>query len=388
MPSHPFRDRAAIAGVGWTEYSKWSGVSTLTLALRAIAAALDDAGLRPSDLDGVACHRVFDSVQSVVVAKSLGMKDMRYHLDLFGGGSTSASVIASAAMAVATGMADCVVCWRAVNARSEFRMGGTGRAAPDTVEFQYQTPYGFATPPQQFAMAARAYMDTYGLKHEDFGRVAVTQRQHAMENERAMMRKPLTMDDYLASRWIVEPLRLFDCCLETDAAVALIVTTPERARDLRQPPVLVSGATFGSGHNLYSNGMGDITTTAAAAMSPRLYEMAGVGPDDIDVAEIYDAFTFLVPLQLEDYGFCKKGEGAGFMADGNTALGGAMPVNTHGGHLSEGYVHGLNHMAEAGSQLRGNCGSRQVPNAEVALSTGQCGYVAGSTSAAILRVDS
>ena len=388
MAAHAFRDRAAIAGVGWTEYSKWSGVSTLTLALRAIAAALEDAGLSQSDLDGVACHRVFDSVQSVVVAKSLGIEDMRFHLDLFGGGSTSASVVASAAMAVATGMAECVVCWRAVNARSEFRMGGTGRAAPDTVEFQYQTPYGFATPPQQFAMAARAYTDTYGLKHEDFGRVAVTQRRHAMENERAMMRKPLTMDDYLASRWIVEPLRLFDCCLETDAAVALIVTTPERARDLRQPPVLVSGATFGSGHNLYSNSMGDLTTTAAAAMAPRLFSMAGVGPGDIDVAEIYDAFTFLVPLQLEDYGFCGKGDGPGFMADGRTALGGDMPVNTHGGHLSEGYVHGLNHMAEAVSQLRHQAGSRQVPGAEVALSTGQCGYVAGSTSAAILRRDS
>src|SRR5436190_11499719 len=388
MAAHAFRDRAAIAGVGWTEYSKWSGVSTLTLALRAIAAALEDAGLKQSDLDGVAFHGVFVSVPSGVVAKSLGIKDMRYHLDLFGGGSTSASVVASAAMAVATGMAECVVCWRAVNARSEFRMGGTGRAAPDTVEFQYQTPYGFATPPQQFAMAARAYMDTYGLKSEDFGRVAVTQRQHAMENERAMMRKPLTMEDYLASRWIVEPLRLFDCCLETDAAVALIITTPDRARDLRQPPVLVSGATFGSGHNLYSNGMGDLTTTAAAAMAPRLFAMAGVGPGDIDVAEIYDAFTFLVPLQLEDYGFCGKGEAPGFMADGRTALGGSMPVNTHGGHLSEGYVHGLNHMAEAVSQLRHQAGSRQVPGAEVALSTGQCGYVAGSTSAAILRRDS
>src|SRR5207248_9260767 len=134
---------------------------------------------------------------AVVVAQSLGVAGMRCHLDLVGGGSTSAPVVGSAAMAVATGMAETVVCWRAINARSEFRMGGTGRAAPDTVEFQYQTPYGFATPPQQFAMAARAYMDTYGLKSEDFGRVAVTQRQHAMENERAMMRKPLTLADYL-----------------------------------------------------------------------------------------------------------------------------------------------------------------------------------------------
>src|SRR5439155_19152230 len=191
------RDAAAIAGVGYTEYSKNSGVSTLALALRAIRAALDDAGLTIADVDGVACHRVGDSVQAALVAQSLGVRDLRYHLDLFGGGSTSASVVASAAMAVATGMAECVVCWRAINARSEFRMGGTGRATPDTVEFQYQAPYGYMTPPQQFAMVARAYMHEFGVTAEDLGRVAVTQRAHAAQNERAMMRTPLTMDDYL-----------------------------------------------------------------------------------------------------------------------------------------------------------------------------------------------
>jgi len=163
------------------------------------------------------------------------------------------------------------------------------------------------------------------------------------------------------------------------------VTSAERAKDLARTPVLISGATFGSGQNLYSNGQGDLTRSAAADMSPRLYAQAGLGPQDIDVAEFYDAFTFLVPLQLEDYGFCAKGEGPALMATGDTAIGGRLPVNTHGGHLSEGYVHGLNHMAEAVSQLRGDCGTRQTPNAEVALSTGQCGYVAGSTSAVILR---
>src|SRR4051812_33229195 len=387
MTAHPFRDRVAIVGVGATPYSKDSGVSTLTLALRAIVAALADAGLTVGDVDGVACHRVGDSAPASIVAESLGVADLHFFSDQFGGGSTSHAVVGAAATVVATGQAECVVCWRAVNARSEFRMGGTGRPLPDQLEFQYQAPYGYATPPQQFAMVAREYMNTYGATAEDFGAVAIAQRWYAQRNERALMRAPLTMEDYLASRWIVEPLRLYDCCLETDAAVAVVVTTPERARDLRQPPVLVSGATFGSGHNLYSNGMGDITTTAAAAMAPRLFSMAGVGPGDIDVAEIYDAFTFLVPLQLEDYGFCAKGEGPAFMADGRTALGGAMPVNTHGGHLSEGYVHGLNHMAEAVSQLRHQAGSRQVPGAEVALSTGQCGYVAGSTSAAILRRD-
>ncbi len=385
MTEHPLRDRAAIVGVGYTEFSKNSGVSTLALALRAVAAAVADAGLSVRDVDGVACHRVGDSAQAVLVAHSLGIQDLRFHYDLFGGGSASAGVLGAAAMAVATGQAECVMCWRAINARSEWRMGGTGRAAPDTPEFQYQVPYGHFTPPQHFAMYARAYLDAFGVRAEDLGRVAIQQRANAAMSERAMMRTPLTMEDYLASRWIVEPFRLYDCCLETDAAVALVVTSAARARDLAQVPVLISGATYGGGHTWFSNHRGDWTTTAAAAMSRRLYEMAGVGPDDVDVAELYDAFTPLVLLQLEDYGFCAKGEAAGLVADGATALGGRLPVNTHGGHLSEGYVHGLNHAAEAVNQLRWACGDRQVPGAEVALSTGQPGYVAGSTSAVILR---
>jgi acetyl-CoA acetyltransferase len=234
-------------------------------------------------------------------------------------------------------------------------------------------------------MFARAYMDAYGVGAEDLGRIAIQQRANAALSPRAMMRAPLTMEDYLASRWIVEPFRLFDCCLETDAAVALVVTSAERARDLAQVPVLISGATYGSGHTWYSNHRADWTTTAAAVMSKRLYAMAGLGPGDVDVAELYDAFTPLVLLQLEDYGFCAKGEAAALVAGGTTALGGRLPVNTHGGHLSEGYVHGLNHAIEAVSQLRWAAGDRQVPGAEVALSTGQPGYVAGSSSAVILR---
>jgi acetyl-CoA acetyltransferase len=379
------RDRAAIVGVGWTEYSKNSGVSTLTLALRAIVAALEDAGLVPGDADGVACHRVGDSAAAFAVAQSLGIRDLRYHLDQFGGGSNSAGVVGMAAMAVASGTAECVVCWRAINARSEHRMGGTGRAPLIEGEFQYQAPYGFATPPQQFAMYTRAYLDAYGVHPEALGQVAVAQRAWAVQNERAMMRAPLTLDDYLASRWIVEPLRLLDCCLETDAAVALVVTSADRAAHLRQVPVLVSGAAFGGGHTLYSNGHHDLTTTAAADMAPRLFASAGVKPSDIDVLELYDAFTPLVLLQLEDYGFCSKGEAAELIASGCTAPGGSLPVNTHGGHLSEGYVHGLNHVAEAVSQLRWDAGPRQVRGAELALTTGQPGFVAGTSSALVLR---
>jgi acetyl-CoA acetyltransferase len=380
-----FRDQTAIVGVGYTSFSKASGVTTLTLALRAIAAALEDAGLKASDVDGLATFRVGDSVLPMVVAQSLGVRDLRFHLDQFGGGSVSHALVGQAALALHAGVADTIVAYRALNARSGFRMGGTGRPLVDAVETQYQAPYGYFTPPQQFAMAARAHMARYGTKAEHFGRIAVNQREFARDNERAMMRGPMTLDDYLAARYVVEPFRLFDCCLETDGAVALVLTRSDRAKDLRQKPVLIRGAAWGGGQTLYSNRIWDTNRTAAADMAPRLYAMAGIGPEDFDLAELYDCFTYSVLVQLEDYGFCKKGEAGDFLESGATARGGSLPVNTHGGFLSEGYVHGLNHVAEAVSQLRHTAGARQVPDAELALSTAQPGYVAGSTAALVLR---
>jgi acetyl-CoA acetyltransferase len=379
------RDRVAIVGVGWTELSKDSGVSTLTLGCRAILAALADAGLRPDEIDGVATHRVGDSVLPAVLAQALGIRDLRWYLDQFGGGSTSHAVVGQAALAIHAGLAKTVVCYRAINARSEFRMGGSGRPPVDAVETQYQAPYGHFAPPQLFAMAAREHMLRYGTTHEQLGAVAVAQRAFAVHNERALMRKPITLDDYLASRFVVEPFRLLDCCLETDGAVALVLVGAERAADLRRRPVLVRGAAWGSGFTLYSNRQPDPTVTPAAAMADRLWSQAGVGPAEIDVAELYDCFTYTVLVQLEDYGFCRKGEGGPFVASGATRLGGSLPVNTHGGFLSEGYVHGLNHVAEAVSQLRGDAGPRQVEGAELALSTSQPGYVSGNTSALVLR---
>lgn len=264
-------------------------------------------------------------------------------------------------------------------------MGGTGRGVPVSPEVQYQAPYGYVAPPQQFAMYARAHMLRYGTRAEHFGRLAVTQRANAVKNPRALMRTPITLDDYLSSRWIAEPFRLLDCCLETDGACAVVVTTAERARSLRRPPVLISGAAWGGGTSHLSGGGADPTVTAAAALAPRLYAQAGLGPGEVDVAELYDCFTYSVIVQLEDYGFCAKGEGGPYVESGATALDGPLPVNTHGGFLSEGYVHGLNHVAEAVSQLRGDAGDRQVPGAEVALSTSQPGYILPATSALILR---
>ena len=379
------RDQAAIAGVGWAGYSKDSGVSTLTLALRAIRAALDDAGLGHAEVDGVATHGVGDSTPATVVAAALGLREVRFIMDQVGGGGLSATAIGHAAMAVALGQANAVVVWRALNARSEFRMGGTGRAAPALAEFQYQVPYGYLAPPQQFAMVARAYLETGRVNEKVLGTVAVIQRAYAQRNPRAMMRTPITMEDYLASPWVAEPLRRLDCCLESDAAVALVVTSTARAAALRQPAVLISGFATGGGITLYNAGRTALIPSAARDLAPRLYASAGIGPGDVDIAELYDAFTFLVPLQLEDYGLVPAGGVGPFILDGGTGPGGRLPVNTHGGHLSEGYVHGLNHVAEAVTQLRGTAEDRQVPGAAVALVSSQPGYVGGATSALILR---
>ena len=384
MAADRFRDRAAIAGVGYAPFSRDSGVSTLTLAVDAITAAVTDAGLDLDDVDGLATHRIGDSTPPWVVAPTLGLDDVTWYLDQFGGGSVSHAVVGQAAAACALGLADVIVCYRAINARSEFRMGATGRGPSPIYDAQYQAPAGYFAPPQQFAMMARAHMLKYGTTTEQFGQVAVQQRANAVLNPRALSRRPITLADHAASRWVVEPFRLLDCCLETDAACAVVVTSAERARDLRRPAVSISAAAWGGGHTFLNEGRRDLTATGAAALAPRLYAMAGIGPADIDLAELYDCFTYSVLVQLEDYGFCAKGEGGPFVASGATALGGALPVNTHGGFLSEGYVHGINHLAEAVQQLRGEAGERQVPGAEVALSTSQPGYVMGSTSALIL----
>ena len=364
------RDQTAIVGVGYTPFSKNSGVTTLTLALRAIAAALEDAGLSSKDVDGLATFRVGDSVLPMVVAQSLGIRDLRFHLDQFGGGSVSHAIVGQAALALHAGVAETIVVYRALNARSGFRMGGTGRPLVDAVETQYQAPYGYFTPPQQFAMAARAHMDRYGTKPEHLGQIAVQQRAFARDNERAMMRAPMTMSDYLAARYVVEPFRLFDCCLETDGAVALVLTRAERARDLRQTPVLIRGAAWGGGQTLYSNQIEDTNRTAAADMAPRLYAMAGVGPSDFDLAELYDCFTYSVLVQLEDYGFCKKGEGGKLVEEGRTRVDGDIPINPSGGLKSFGHpigASGVRMIYECVQQLRGACGERQVKNAELGL---------------------
>jgi acetyl-CoA acetyltransferase len=226
----------------------------------------------------------------------------------------------------------------------------------------------------------------YGTTHEDFGRIAILSRNHALDNERAMMRdRPLTMDDYLASRWIVEPFRKFDCCLETDGAVAVVVVSAERARDLPHRPVLVQGAAWGGGVTIVNNGHTDLSDSPAKPIAARLYALAGVGPSDIEFAELYDCFTYNVLSQIEGYGFAEPGGVPPMLADGAfDRRSGSLPINTHGGLLSEGYIHGMNHVYEAVQQIRGDAGHRQVERHDIALVTGQLGYVSGYSSAVVL----
>ena len=379
------RGQSAIVGIGCTEYSKDSGVGVFTLAARAVKAAVADAGLELCDVDGLATFGPNDSISPNMLAPALGI-DMTYYVDQWLGGSVSLSIVGQAALAVSAGVADCVVCYRALNGRSEVRLNGGGAARMRVPwDMPFKMAGGVMAPSQEIAMAARAHMERYGTTNEDLGRIAVLSRTNALDNERAMMRKPMTMDDYLESRWIVEPFRMFDCCLETDGAAAVVVTTAERAEDLPHRPVLIQGAAWGGGVNVVNNGHTDLAESPARLIAPRLFDAAGLGPSDVDFAELYDCFTYNVLSQIEGYGFAEPGGVPAMLADGAfDRATGSLPVNTHGGLLSEGYIHGINHVYEAVEQIRGDAGHRQVENHDVALVTGQLGYVSGYSSAAVL----
>jgi acetyl-CoA acetyltransferase len=386
-PSRFPRGHAAIVGIGCTEYSRDSGVSVFNLAAHAITNAVTDAGLELSDIDGLVTFGPNDSIPPNMLAQGLGIKSMSFFLDHFLGGSVSISTVGQAAIAVSAGVADCVVVYRSLNGRSELRMNGSG--APrmrQPWDMPYKVSAGYIAPSQEIAMAARAHMLRYGTTNEDFGRIAIMSRNHALDNERAMMRTPMTMDEYLESRWIVDPFRKYDCCLETDGAAAIVIVPADRAKDLPHRPVVVEGAAWGGGVTIVNNDFDDISTSPATPLAERLYASAGMGPGDIDFAEMYDCFTYSVLSQLEGYGFAEPGEVPGMLADGAfDRATGSLPVNTHGGLMSEAYIHGINHVYEAVEQIRGDAGVRQVTDHDVALVTGQVGYVSGYSSAVILK---
>jgi acetyl-CoA acetyltransferase len=312
---------------------------------------------------------------------------MSYYVDQYLGGSVSMSIIGQAAMAVSAGLADCVVAYRALNGRSEQRKNGStvGAGSKMPWDIPFKLSPGAVSPAQEFGMIARTHMEKYGTTNEDFGRLAVMSRNHAVDNERAMMRQPITLDDYLSSPWIADPFRKLDCCLESDGAAAVVIVSAERAKDLPHRAALIQGAAWGGGVNIVNNGVVDLSETPALVISKRLYGNSGMGAKDIDFAELYDCFTYTLLSQIEGYGLAEIGGVPDKVFDGAyDRATGSTPVNTHGGLLSEAYIHGMNHLYEAVQQIRGDAGHRQVAKHDVALVTGQVGYLSGYSSAIML----
>ena len=380
---------AAIVGIGATDFSRDSGRSELRLAVEAVRAALADAGLAPEQVDGLVTFTM-DTNAEIAVAREIGAGELTFFSQIGYGGGAACATVQQAAMAVSTGIANVVVCYRAMNERSGHRFGQVSRAAASAptssgVDNSWHYPMGLATPAATVAMAARRYMHTYGATSEDFGRVAVADRRHAATNPLARYhRAPITLAEHQASRWISEPLRLLDCCQETDGAVAVVVTTVERARELPNRPAVISAAAQGSGPQQYvmnSYYRDELTGLPEMGVVARqLWRQSGFAPADVRTAVLYDHFTPYVLMQLEELGFCAPGEARHFIAGGAIEIGGRLPVNPHGGQLGEAYIHGMNGIAEAVRQVRGTS-VNQIPGAGPVLVTAGTGV---PTSALIL----
>jgi acetyl-CoA acetyltransferase len=370
---------AAIAGIGQTEFSKESGRTELQLACECVLAALDDAGLAAADVDGLVTFTL-DSSDEMEVARNLGMDRLSMFARIPYGGGASAATVMQAAMAVATGTAEVVVCYRALNERSGLRFGNIGGAMAGALPLwlSWYAPYGLLSPAGWVGLHARRYMEAYGVTNEDFGRIAVVDRMHAATNPAAWFHeRPITIEDHQASRWIVEPvLRLLDCCQESDGGVALVVTSAARARDLRHPPAVIAAAAQGAsadGEMMTSYYRDDLTgLPEMGVVGDQLWGQSGLTPSDVSTAFLYDHFTPFVLMQLEELGFCGRGEAKDFATVERLSLGGELPINTAGGLLGEAYIHGMNGIAECVRQLRGTA-VNQGPDVEHVLVTAGTG---------------
>jgi acetyl-CoA acetyltransferase len=383
---------AAIAGIGATEFSKDSGRSEMSLACESVLAAITDAGLVPADVDGMVTYSA-DNNPDIEIARHLGMGSLRHFSRVHYGGGAACATVVLAAMAVATGVADVVVCYRAFNERSGRRFGAgvqdiPNAATAERAQFSWTSPFGLLTPASWVAMVAQRYMHLTGTTSEDFGRVAVADRKHAATNPAAWFHgQPITLEDHQASRFIVEPLHLLDCCQESDGGQALVITSLERARDLPQPPAVVVAGAQGAGRDqwtmtsFYRDDIGQLPEMKVVA--DELWSSSGLGPPDIQTAILYDHFTPYVLMQLEEFGFCARGEAKDFVRDGAIELGGRLPLNPHGGQLGEAYIHGMNGIAEGVRQVRGTS-VNAVADVEHVLVTAGTGV---PTSGLILGVD-
>lgn len=381
MQSTPLSGRAAIVGLGATEFSKNSGRTELRLAMEATLQALEDAGIAPEEVDGFSSYSV-DKVPEYEIARLLGAKEVSFFSQIPHGGGAACAPVLHAAMAVATGVARTVVVYRAMNERSWYRFGSGSYGFASTpifenVNYGWYMPHGFHTPAAWVGMFARRYMHRWGATSEDFGRVSVAARDFAATNPAAFFHgKPITLEDHQKSRWICEPLRLLDCCQESDGAVAMVITSADRARDLRRKPVVIKGAAQGisDGQQIMTSFYReDITGLPEMGLVARqLWQSSGLAPSDIQTAIIYDHFTPFVLPQLEEFGFVPRGEAKDFIRAGEHARGGSLPINPHGGQLGEAYIHGMNGIAEAVRQVRGDAVNQvaDVHNVLVTAGTG------------------
>ena len=366
-----------IVGLGMTELGKVYGRSAAQFAADAVRAAAKDAGLAMSDVDGLLVSGRGSNGVDLDLQRDLNLKDLGLLSVMQSYGSTAGAMVQVASMAIEAGMVDVVAC---VWADNPLRVGGSagdygrgGRVGSGWSELLTASGVGGANP--MYAMAARRHMERYGTTHEQFGAIAVAQREWAMMNPLAQMREPMTMDDYLSSRWISEPFRLFDCCLVSNGGIAVIVTSAERARTLQQPPVHVLGWAQNHPGNYLTRSDDFGLVSAGAKSGPAALAMAGVGIADIDVVEFYDCYTYTVLITLEDYGFCKKGEGGDYVTSGALGPKGTLKLNTGGGQLSSYYMWGMTPLSEAIIQARGAGGERQASKHDLVLVSGNGGVL-------------
>jgi len=380
----------AIVGIGATEFSKDSGRSEMQLACEAAHAAVQDSGLSGSDIDGMATFSM-DNNWEIEVHRQIGGKELRFFARTEYGGGGAIGPFAHALSAIESGQCENVVIYRAMNERSGLRFGSgeimnMNALNPDMIHFSYYFPTGFMTPASWIAMCARRYMHQYGATSEDFGRIAVSLRDFAASNPKAFFyQKPLSLEEHQASRMIADPLRLFDCCQESDGAVAFVLTSIERAKDLPNTSVEIASVrqcALPSSRQVTPFYNTDIAHFPEFdAMSDDLYRDADIQASDIDLACLYDHFTPSILPQLEAFKFCARGEAKDFVKDGHISRGGRLPVNTNGGQIGEAYIHGLNGIAEVVRQMRGTS-VNQIDNADHALLSAGAGVPSG---AAILR---